>query len=255
MGDTRPHDEVSALAAVNELERRWGLTLVSFVPDGSAAPLVRHQRHAQELLDRQLGLRPAEPVVEFYGVDQLHCTHLTLTRSSAWGPVRRADLARPGVDPQRLCDILARETAGLGAITVRLDRLALSDNGFVLFGACADEASASRRRTLLERLNAQLPRSFNLSRRAWDTDPARHGLVHLRLGFVKRPISGHEQLVGAVARSPIDPITLTFSDVTVVHHRYRTLRAPHAGSLQFPLADTPSNDRAVPSVEQLNLSG
>jgi hypothetical protein len=253
MSRTPPHSEFSVLAAAKDLERRWGLTLVSFVPSGSAAPLLRLQHLIQKMLDGHLAVGQDEPVVEFYDVEQLHCTHLTLTRSSAWGPVGLPDFAKPGVDPQQLCDILARETEGLGAITVRLDRLELSDNGFQLIGRCADEDSVGRRFRLLERLNTQLPLYFNLSRRAWDTDPARHGLVHLRLGFMKRPCDDHESLVADVARTSIDPITLNFADVTLVHHRYRSLRSPHAGSLRFPLNGQPRDDRAAPPFGHLNL--
>ena len=253
MDDIPPHSEFSTLAAVKDLERRWGLTLVSFVPVGSAAPLLRVQRHVQKMLDSHLAVRPDEPLVEFYDVEQLHCTHLTLTRSSAWGPVRLADFVRPGIDPQELCNILGRETEGLGTVTVRLDRLVLSDNGFQLVGSCADEDSVRRRSRLLERLNAQLPRYFNLSRRAWDTDPAQHGFVHMRVGFVKRPCSDYESLVAEVARSSVDPITFSFADVTLVHHRYRSLLGPHAGSLRFPLDGRAPDDRVVPSFGRLNL--
>jgi hypothetical protein len=252
MGHIPPHSEFSALAAVKDLERRWGLTLVSFLPSGSAAPLLRLQQLVQKILDRHL-VRPNEPLVEFYDVEQMHCTHLTLTRSSAWGPVRLADVVKPGTDPQQLCNILARETEGLGNITVSLDRLVLSDNGFLLVGGCADEDSVGRRFRLLERLNTQLPGYFNLSRRAWDTDPAQHGFVHMRVGFVKRPCSDYASLVAEVARSSIDPITLSFADVTLVHHCHRSLLAPHAGSLRFPLNGRARDDRAVPSFGHLNL--
>jgi hypothetical protein len=248
-----PHSEFSALGAVKDLERRWGLTLVSFVPSGSTAPLLRLQRRVQKMLDRHLVVRPDEPMVEFYDLEQLHCTQLTLTRSSAWGPVPLADFVKPGIDPQELSDILARETEGLGNIAVRLDRLVLSDDGFLLLGSCADEDSMRRRFRLLERLNAQLPRYFNLSRRAWDTDPAQYGRVHMRLGFAKRPCSDYESLAAEVARSSIDPITVSFADVVLVHHRYRSLLAPHAGSLRFPLDSGARDDRAAPSVGHLNL--
>jgi hypothetical protein len=248
-----PYSEFSALAAAKDLERRWGLTLVSFVPSGSAAPLLRLQQLIQKMLDGHQAVGPDEPLVEFYDVEQLHCTHLTLTRSSAWGPVGLADFVKPGIDPQRLWNILARETEGLGTITVRLDRLELSENGFQLVGGCADEDSVGRRFRLLERLNTQLPLHFNLSRRAWDTDPAQHGFVHLRLGFMKRPCDDYESLVADVARSFIDPITLNLADVTLVHHRYRSLRAPHAGSLRFPLNGRAQDDRAAPPFGHLNL--
>jgi hypothetical protein len=236
------------MAAVKDLERRWGLTLVSFVPGESAGPLLRLQELIRTTLDG-----PDEPPVEFYDAEQLHCTQLTLTRSSARGPVRLADLVKPGVDPQRLCDILARETAGLGDITVRFDRLDVTDNGFVLFGRCADEDSSGRRERVLERLNTELARCFNLSRRPWDTDPARYGSVHMRLCFVKRPCRDHESLAAEVAGSFGDPITLSFGAITLVHHRYRSLRAPHAGSLRFPLTGGSPGNRTVPSFRRLNL--
>ena len=251
MSRMTPHGEFSALAAARDLERRWGLTLVSFVSGGSAAPLLRLQQHIQKMVDGHLVLGSDEPLVEFYDVEQMHCTHLTLTRSSAWGPVGLADFVKPGIDPQQLCDIVARETEGVGTITVRLDRLDFSDNGFQLVGGCADEDSVGRRCRLLERLNTQLPVCFNLSRRAWDTDPARHEFVHMRLGFMKRPCNDDESLAADVARLVIDPITLSFADVALVHHRYRSLRAPHAGSLRFPLNDR-ARDRAAPSFGHLN---
>jgi hypothetical protein len=243
----------SAPAAVKDLERRWGLTLVSFAPGGSAAPLPRVQQLVQRILDGRLGGRPDEPLVEFYDVEQLHCTHLTLTRSSAWGPVRLADFVKPGTDPRLLCDILADETEGLGAIRVRLDRLEVSGNGFQLVGPCADEESVERRSRLLERLNERLPRYFRLGRRPWDTDPARHGSVHMRLGFVKRPCDDFGALAAEVAGSVIDPITLSFDDVTLVHHRYRSLRPPHAGSLRFPLHGRVAGDPSPPSFDRLHL--
>lgn len=252
MNSMTPHGGFSASAAARDLERRWGLTLVSFVPGGSAAPLVRLQQHIQKVVNGHLVLGADEPLVEFYSVEQLHCTHLTLTRSSAWGPVGLAEFVKPGIDPQQLCDIVARETQGVGAIMVRLDRLDFSDNGFQLVGGCADEDSVRRRRRLLERLNTQLPVCFNLSRRAWDTDPARHEFVHMRLGFMKRPCHDDDSLAADVARLVIDPITLGFAEVTLVHHRYRSLRAPHAGSLRFPL-DGRAVERAVPSFGRLNL--
>lgn len=235
-----PGREFSALAVARDLERRWGLTLVSFVPSGSVAPFLRLQQLVRPLVEGA-----DEPLAEFYDAEQLHCTHLTLTRSSAWGPVRLADFVKPGVDPRRLFDILARETRELGTITITLDRLDLSDNGFQVRGRCADEDSLGRRFRLLERLNAQLPRYFELSRRAWDTDPARHGLVHIRLGFMKRPCDDYDSLVAAVAALPFEPITLGFADVTLVHHRYRTLRPPHAGALRFPLTGRAEDDRAA----------
>lgn len=253
MSRVPPHYDFSPSAATKDLERRWGLTLVSSAPGGSAEPILRLQQLVQKLLDRYPAVAPHEPLAEFYDVEQLHCTHLTLTRSSASGPVRLADFMKPGTDPQQLCDILARETAGLGAITARLDRLELSDNGFQMLGSCADEDSVRRRFRLLERLNAQLPHYFQLSRRAWDTDPARHGFVHMRLGFMKRPCDGYDSLVADVAGLTFDPITLTFADVTLVHHRYRSLRGPHAGSLRFSLNGPAREDRATPSVERLNL--
>jgi hypothetical protein len=243
-------DEFSAFAAAKDLERRWGLTLVSFAPPGSAGPLLRLQDRVRTALDRR---QSDEPVVEFYDAAQLHCTHLTLTRSSARGPVRLADFVRPGIDPQRLCDILARETENLGAITVTLDRLVVSDNGFQLVGACADEDSARRRSGLLERLNARLPGDFNLGRRAWDTDPGRHRFVHMRLGFLKRPCRDFASLVAEVAGVSLEPVTLSFAEVVLVHHRYRSLRGPHAGALRFPLTGRAPVDRAVPSFGDLNL--
>lgn len=223
-----------------DLERRWGLTLVSFAPAGSAERVLRLQRLIRPLVD--------ESLVEFYAAEQLHCTHLTLTRSSARGPVTVAEFVKPGVDPRRLCDIVADETDGLGAITVRLDRMTLSDNGFQLIGECADDESARRRFTLLDNLNRRLPALFHLSRRPWDTDPARHRSVHMRLGFLKRHCDDYETLAAGVARLPIAPVTLSFTDVTLVHHRHRSLRAPHAGAVGFPL-----NGRAAPSFGDLNL--
>jgi hypothetical protein len=76
----------------------------------------------------------------------------------------------------------------------------------------------------------------------------------MRLGFLKRPGRDHESLVGEVARLPIEPITLGFTDVTLVHHRYRSLRGPHAGSLRFPLDGPARDEPAAPPFGHLNLA-
>lgn len=246
-----PHAGFSPQAVTKDLERRWGLTLVSFVPAGAAEPVLEVQRLVRRMLDRHTsGQRPDEPIIEFYAPEQLHSTHLTLTRSSAWGPVRVVEFVKPGVDPGTLCEILSHETAGLGPITVRLERLEVVDNGFVLRGVCADGASTERRVGLLSRLNERLPAHFNLDRRAWDTDPGRYASVHMRVGFLKRACDGFEALVAEVASAAIEPITITFPVVTLLHHRYRSLRPPHAGSLHFPLDGT---DASGALFSRLNL--
>jgi hypothetical protein len=219
---------------IKDLERRWGLALVSFAPPETATQVRGVQELVRELTTPHAS-QPQEPTVDFYDAEQLHCTHLTLTRSSAWHPVRSSELVKPGRDGQRLCDVLAQETAGLGPIAVLLDRVDLSDNGFNLLGACADDPSAARRSQLLDHLNQRLPEDFNLSRRAWDTDKESYLNVHMRIGFVKRSFPGYDKLPEATNVVSIDPILAVFSELTLVHHRYRSLRPPHEGSATFAL--------------------
>jgi hypothetical protein len=75
----------------------------------------------------------------------------------------------------------------------------------------------------------------------------------MRLGFLKRSRGDYDSLVAEVTNASVDPITLSFPDVMLVHHRYRSLRAPHAGSLRFPLNGRAPDDGAVPSFGHLNL--
>ena len=224
--------------AVKDLERRWGLTIVSFL-SSSIHDAVR------SIQDRLLPLaypnhehidRRGEPAIELYSTHQLHCTHLTLTRSNAWGPVRAADLVKPGRDLFALYETILEAASAAPPLEVELTRLKVSssDNSILLLGQCTGPSAAARE-VFLSTLNQRLPDTFELSRRDWDTDPAKYKQVHCRLGFIKRPLSKPEEFSHAVSVFDLPPLGCILDAVTLVHHRYRSMKTPHEGIVAFRL--------------------
>jgi|ERR1035441_5069869 hypothetical protein len=229
--------------AVKDLEKRWGLTVVSFLPH-SVHGLVRSLQDRLLLLVYPNGEhieRRGEPAIELYSGTQLHCTHLTLARSNGWGPVREADLVKPGRDLFALYQAILEVASYTSPMEVELTRLKVSaqDNSILLLGQCTGE-SIGAREGLLSGLNSSLPDSFYLSRRNWDTDAARYKQVHCRLGFIKRPLLNAEEFSKAVDALDLAPLTCTLDHIVLVHHRYRSLLTPHDGIVNFRLgASTP----------------
>jgi hypothetical protein len=239
MTDADPFADSSAWTAiVRDLEPRWGLTLVSFLP-GKPAEAVRGIQQRLEELGSALYPSSDEdgPLMQLYATAQLHCTHLTLTRSDPWGPIRLQDFVKPQSDPLFLFTIVARIAAAVGPINVRLDSLEMSDDrvGLRLNGQCSSIESLARRAALLRTANTELERHFNLSRRPWDTDPTEHGNVHVRIGFLKRRPSSYADFRRAALALKFEPIEAELRDISIVHHRFRSLLFPQQGLVTRPL--------------------
>lgn len=220
---------------VKNLERRWGLTLVSFVPPKAQQEIIQLQ---SQLLARIDG--GTRQYLELYQPESLHLTHLTLTRSNPQGPVSVDALVKPQHDLYELFDLIHAVASEIGPITVELDRCAVTYDGLgvILLGRCSDDVSLTHRRQLLERLNEALPAAFNVSRRHWDTDSAKYGDVHCSVAFLKRPIpQGYDAFRDGVKGARVDPIAFSLKEITLVHHQYRTLATPQAGSFSFPLGE------------------
>jgi len=224
---------------VKNLERRWGLALVSFLPWEAHEAVSKFQSKLARIAypSGQDIKREGQPILEFYESSQLHCTHLTLTRSSGWGPVRLQDFVQQGKTLFKLFEIVQQVTSKIGRISVTLRAVSKRSEGaeIVLVGRSADKESTEHRRLLLEHLNAELPGAFHISRRSWDNDPSKYDAVHCMVAFIKRITADHAELIECLRNVEVKPISVALKDVTIVHHRYRSLRSPQEGMFSLPL--------------------
>ena len=126
--------------------------------------------------------------------------------------------------------------------------------GIILIGTCSDDVSIKNRKVLLENLNETLPNAFNLSMRKWNTDSSRHHALHCQIGFLKRPIENYRIFVKRVHAMEFTPISFTIKEVTVVHHRYRSLMPPHQGEFSFQIgSDLRGKIEKGEFIHELNL--
>ena len=242
------------LTIVKNIEKRWGLSLISFLP-------LDAQQHVKSLQDKisnfpYVTKPPVDPNTEFYGLSHLHCTHLTLRRSNVWGPVRAQDFVKPGHDLFELFEIVNGITSQIQFIRVRLDTLQMSHDGLgiILIGTCGDDVSTKNRGVLLESLNNACPKAFSLSVRNWNSNPSKYHAFHCRIGFLKRPIENYNIFAKRVHTMKFTPISFTIKDVTIVHHRYRSLMPPHQGEFSFRLgSDLSGKIEKGEFIHELNL--
>jgi hypothetical protein len=250
-------DQKALLAIVKNLERRWGLSIVSFLPADAQEEITRTQVEISKVVDASIDTAErSEPYVEFYNRRQLHSTHLTLTRSSPYGPVRANCFVRPGHHLIELFEAIQSITAHIKPIEVELDSLEMTYDGlgFLLLGRCASEESGQNRESLLRTLNQALAHAFLLSRRPWDTDAGKYRDLGCRIGFLKRPPpQGYSAFVAHIDAIRIKPIAFKLESITLVHHRYRTLAFPQEGSFEFQLGQGVKRDDER-FAHELNLS-
>jgi len=235
--------EATLCAIVKNMERRWGLALVSFFTPEAQERVVLLQHEISKLWGEcgKDSIRRGRLYIEFYQPQQFHCTHLTLARSDPSGPIRAETFLKENRRLFDLFGIIHGITSQIQPIRVVFDRLTMAYDGLgiVLLGECADEDSIRYRQTLLANLNQILPEFFSLSRRSWDTDSSKYRKLHSSLGVLKRPPpQGHVTFADDIKRIDFDPLSFAFEDVTLVHHTYRTLAFPQEGSITFPLGKT-----------------
>lgn len=226
-------------ALIKNMERRWGLTLVSFLPREVHEPVVRLQQRIAGLLDiaGAPDLRRARCCVELHPPEQLHCTHLTLARSNPQGPVRLHEFVRPGHDLYELFAETQAISSQLAPLQVQLDHLAVARDGIglVLLGRCVGDGSTSHRQRFIEELSTKLGLAFQIEPK-WDVGPARCVQLHCSLGHLKRaPPLDYGVFVREMSQFQFAPVSFTLPDITLVHHRYRTLEFPQEGSVDFSL--------------------
>ncbi len=244
----------SWFTTIKDMEKRWGLSLVSFLP-------LEAQQEVKSLKNKisnfpGVAKPPSDPNIEFYGLSHLHCTHLTLKRSNGWWPLKTQDFVKSGHDLFELFEIVNNITSQVSFIKVGLDTLQMSPDGLgiVLVGMCSDDASAKSRKVLLENLNNVLPKAFKLSVRSWDIDPLKYHALHCRIGFLKRPIDNYHIFAENVHAMEFTPISFLIKEVAIVHHQYRSLLYPHQGEFLFPLGlDLKGKIRKDEFIHKLNF--
>lgn len=224
---------------VRNLEQRWGLTIVSFLPQNAQARVRELQHKLGKLWDsKNNDLRESRVYISFYEPDHFHCTHLTLTRSDPRSPVRLGTFVKEGHRQYELFKMILEVTSQLAPIKVKLDRMVVAHDGLgvILLGECVDEGSVRQRQLLLEKLNKSLPESFNVSSRTWEVDSSKFHQIHCAIGYLKRPPpQGYNTFVEYVMGIRCEPFVFTLESVALVHHRYRSLALPHEGMVSFPL--------------------
>ena len=242
---------------IKQLERRWGVSLVSMLPPDAQSFCVDLQRRIAGALedggDRESG--PSCTYVDFYEGGQLHTTHRTFVRSRASGPIRSSEFVRPGHGLESLHSILGSVVAELVPFRVAFTGLRMSPDGVgvILIGGCVGEASERDRRTLLGKLNARLPNHFKDTPRDWDTDPSKYHSIHTAIGYLKRPTpEGYERTTERMLACWGKPFEFTLLTMMVVHHRYRSLIPPHEGHATFLIGEHGAMDGAT-FVKNLNL--
>jgi len=251
-------DPETLLEIVKNLEKRWGVTLVSFLPSDAQERIVQLQYEISKLWNGQIddAMREARPYVKFYEPRQFHCTHLTLTRSTPKGPIQREAFVREGHHLSELFGKIHRVTSQIHPINVELDHMRISHDrlGIILLGECSDDISAKYRERLLVELNESLIESFDISLRSWDSDPSQFHKFHCALGYLKRPVpQTYQVFVEEIKSIKFPPITFTLESVSLVHHRYRSLAYPQEGEVDFPLGQK-INMTANKFVDSMNLA-
>lgn len=222
------------------MEMRWGLTLVSFLPSTIHQNIVKLQKEISNLWikcseDRN-SLRNF--YFEFYHPSHLHCTHLTLMRSDPCGPVKSSEFVKPNQQLFELFNIISDITSKIQRIEVLFDRITLSSKdgiGLILLGQCNNEESIKQRVLLLKTLNLELPKHFSLSIRDWDDKRSKFHELHICIGFQKRQVpQEYDDFFREIRSIEFNPISVTLEEVSLVHHRFRTLAFPQEGIFIFP---------------------
>lgn len=225
------------LTTIKDLEKRWGLSAVSFLP-------LIAQKQVKSLQDKIsmlpfLPKPPDDPILEFYETSHLHCTHFTLKRSNGWGMIKVQDFVKPQHTLFELFEIINKITSSIQPFKVKLDALKLSRDGLgiILTGACINSKSVKHRQILLVECNKELPKCFDISPRSWDRDSSKFHELHCRIGFLKRPFNDYKNDINNLLQLGNDflPISFTIENISIVHHQYRSLKPPQVGEFQLPL--------------------
>ena len=221
---------------VKNLERRWGLSLVSFLPRAAAVECVGIQKEISAWCShlQEDNLREGRGFVEFQDCTQLHCTHLTMRRSDPRGPVLLGDLLKDDRGLAEVFDAIRGVTPRVEPIEVEFDRMVVRKDGLgiIALGRCLGNQSKTSRAVLIGQLVKTLEDICNLELRSWDKK--NYASVHCALGFVKRPLECSRSLWNLKLAREVG-IQCVFPDVTLVHHKHRTLLFPQEGLFTFPL--------------------
>ena len=162
---------------------------------------------------------------------------------------------KKGHNLYELFRIINRVISEIQPINVKLGRLTFVDNGLgvILVGECYDKHSIRYRKKLLEDLNKDLPKCFNISARGMDSNISDFHKLHCTLCYLKRPIPmNYRSFVKQVKDLQFSPIIFNLEDVDLVHHRYRSLNYPLEGIINFSLGKK-SNLSEKEFIRNLNL--
>jgi hypothetical protein len=241
---------------VKNLEKRWGLTVVSFLPKNIQCRVEDIQREIGQFWNMTgRDFRQSRQYISFYDAEQLHCSHLTLVRSDPSGPIREKTFVRKGHGLNEMLEVLCELTSSLGPIKAALHQIVVAHDGLgiILLGECQNTESATRRRTLISGLNRVLQKAFCVSPRNWDLHPSKYSKLHCAVGYLKRSVGPcYDEFANYMTRISFSPIEFELDKVALVHHRYRSLARPQEGEISLVLGEKCSLT-AVDFVRELKL--
>ena len=229
---------------VKNLERRWGLSIVTFLPGSIYEKYAATRREIPGLwgAEEASADREGRAYIEFPDPEQLHCTHLTLRRSDPEGPIESGAFIKHRHSLRDVFEAIAGVARRSKPFEVTFDRLRIGHNGLgiIALGQCADATSVEVRTRLIRELIERLEELCHLSTREWDEDASRYRAVHSAWGVLKRPPpNGYESFTKWLEGMRID-VRCTFEEISLVHHRHRSLLFPQQGCVTFPLGGEPA---------------
>ena len=240
MSKSNPFISKALVNIIKYMEVRWGLTLVSFLPSSIHENIISLQKDISNRWNKCSDTRNSlhNFYFAFYHPSHFHTTQFTLKRSTPCGPIKITEFVKEGYKFFDLFNIISDATSKIQKIEVTFDRLTLSSRdgvGLILLGRCPNQDSVNQRRSFLEELNSALPKCFILSPRKWDTEKSKFHELHTCIGFQKRQFpQEYESFAEELEEIEFDPIKFVLENVTLVHHKSRTLSFPQEGSFAFP---------------------
>ncbi|MCE7923478.1 MAG: hypothetical protein DYG98_10500 [Haliscomenobacteraceae bacterium CHB4] len=235
------HHPINTEGVIKNLEIRWGLTIVSFIPEKAQRKLISLQHEVASILSKDKEpVRTSRHYISYYRPEQFHCTHFTLTRSDPGGAVSKKSLFKSAFNESDLFGLLKSIATVLPPFQIELNRISLGKDGLgiILTGQCTDIVSIQTRTAMLEQLKHSLPEMMNISSRSWDQDSSRFHEVHCAIGYIKRVLPIDTEIFQQEVQSiKFEPIVFLLDTITLVHHRFRSLMFPQEGIVHFTLGN------------------
>ncbi|MBR8843421.1 MULTISPECIES: hypothetical protein [unclassified Pseudoalteromonas] len=237
---------------IQNLEKRWGLSIASFL---QREDISKVQSEVNRFFEYLGGLSKSissdrMKYFEFLSPEQLHVTHITLCRSSPTGPIQKEKLLTPGHSIKEIAQKVSDASTNIDGIKVCMDRLGVSEDGTDLF---VEGRLISTTSTYHDKFIQPVSNSFDSISRLRSRKPKieeNHILLHCTVAFLKRKLPfSYEKYLKSINSYSFDCFEINLNNICLVHHRYRSFMKPHEGIARFYLGG-----RGVsPSIDELQI--